>query len=103
MHKTRLVGMRGWDCSRTWRCSCADVAAPPSIWCSTDRPGPALSLFLPRPEADRRSGGKRRRAQGANPGARIPRGRLAGFLTIAVDTREKYAWKFADRALVIER
>ena len=41
--------------------------------------------------------------QGANPGARIPRGRSAGSLTIAVDTREKYGWKFSDRALVIER
>jgi len=38
-----------------------------------------------------------------NPGARIPRGRSAGSLTIAVDTPEKYGWKFADRALVIER
>ena len=42
-------------------------------------------------------------AQAANPGARIPRGRSAGALTIAIDTREKYGWKFADRALAIER
>ena len=27
-------------------------------------------------------------------GATIPRGRSAGSLTIAVDTREKYGWKF---------
>jgi ERCC4-type nuclease len=42
-------------------------------------------------------------AQAANPGARIPRGRSAWALTIAIDTREKYGWKFADRALAIER
>ena len=42
-------------------------------------------------------------AQAANPGARIPRGRSAGPLTLAVDTREKYGWKFADRALQLER
>ncbi len=42
-------------------------------------------------------------AQAANPGARIPRGRSTGSLTIAVDTREKYGWKFADRAMAIER
>ena len=42
-------------------------------------------------------------AQAANPGARIPRGRSAGPLTVAIDTREKYGWKFAGRALTIER
>lgn len=42
-------------------------------------------------------------AQTANPGARIPRGRSAEALTVAIDTREKYGWKFADRALTIER
>ena len=42
-------------------------------------------------------------AQAANPGARIPRGRAAGALTIAIDTREKYGWKFAGRPLAIER
>src|SRR6266571_3083641 len=42
-------------------------------------------------------------AQAANPGARIPRGRVSGPLTIAIDTREKYGWKFAGRALALER
>jgi hypothetical protein len=42
-------------------------------------------------------------AQAANPGARVPRGRSAGTLTIAQDTREKYGWKFADRDIVLER
>jgi len=42
-------------------------------------------------------------AQAANPGARIPRGRVAGLLTIAVDTRERYGWRFAARDVVLER
>src|SRR6266702_1812627 len=42
-------------------------------------------------------------AQAANPGARIPRGRSSGPLTIAIDTREKYGWKFAGRPVAIER
>lgn len=41
--------------------------------------------------------------QAANPGARVPRGRAAGPLTIAVDTREKYGWKFAGRPVTLER
>ncbi len=41
--------------------------------------------------------------QAANPGARIPRGRSAGPLTIAIDTREKYGWKFAGRPVTLER
>jgi ERCC4 domain len=42
-------------------------------------------------------------AQLANPGARIPRGRAAGQLTIAVDTRERYGWRFGGRQVAIER
>jgi hypothetical protein len=41
--------------------------------------------------------------QSANPGARIPRGRSAGTFTVAVDTREKYGWKFAGRDVVLVR
>jgi len=40
---------------------------------------------------------------GRQPRSQNPARRSAGPLTIAVDTREKYGWKFADRALVIER
>lgn len=36
-------------------------------------------------------------------GARIPRGRAAGPLTIAIDAREKYGWKFSSRPVAIER
>src|SRR5260370_24697391 len=42
-------------------------------------------------------------AQSANPGARIPRGRASGPLAIAVDSREKYGWRFAGRPVTIER
>lgn len=41
--------------------------------------------------------------QSANPGARVPRGRAAGPLTIAVDSREKYGWRFAGRRVTVER
>lgn len=41
--------------------------------------------------------------QSANPGARIPRGRSAGMFTVAVDTREKYGWKFAGRDVTLTR
>jgi len=41
--------------------------------------------------------------QSANPGARVPRGRGSGPLTLAVDTREKYGWRFAGRPVTIER
>lgn len=39
----------------------------------------------------------------ANPGARVPRGRAAGTLTVAVDTREKYGWRFAGLPVITER
>ena len=42
-------------------------------------------------------------AQAANPGARVPRGRAGGQLLIAVDSREKYGWKFASREVALER
>ena len=80
------------------------------------RRGAAIDLVLDRPALSRsqfvftEARGRpaiwwqtQKTAQAANPGARIPRGRSAGSLTIAVDTREKYGWKFADRTLAIER
>jgi ERCC4 domain len=42
-------------------------------------------------------------AQRANPGARIPRGRGAGELSVVVDTRERYGWRFGGRDVAIER
>ena len=41
--------------------------------------------------------------QSANPGARVPRGRALGSLVVAIDTREKYGWKFANRPVAIQR
>lgn len=41
--------------------------------------------------------------QAANPGARVPRGRGSGPLTVVVDTREKYGWRFTGRELSTER
>ena len=80
------------------------------------RRGAAIDLVLDRPSLARsqfvftQARGRpaiwwqtQKTAQAANPGARIPRGRSAGALTIAIDTREKYGWKFADRELGIER
>jgi hypothetical protein len=86
----------------------------PVLFCR--RRGAAIDLVLDRPSLSRsqfvftQARGRpaiwwqtQKTAQAANPGARIPRGRSAGVLTIAIDTREKYGWKFADRELVIER
>jgi ERCC4 domain len=39
----------------------------------------------------------------ANPGARVPRGRMAQGLNVVIDTREKYGWKFAGRDVSVER
>ena len=80
------------------------------------RRGAAIDLVLDRPSLSRSqfvftvARGRpaiwwqtQKTAQAANPGARIPRGRTVGALTIAIDTREKYGWKFAGRPLAIER
>ena len=80
------------------------------------RRGAAIDLVLDRPSHSRsqfvftEARGRpaiwwqtQKTAQAANPGARIPRGRAAGPLVIAVDTREKYGWKFAGRDLALER
>ena len=101
-------GGNGWDESAEL---VEDVAV---LLCR--RRGAAIDLVLDRPFLSRsqfvftQARGRpaiwwqtQKTAQAANPGARIPRGRSAGPLTVAVDTREKYGWKFADRGLVLER
>ena len=98
----------GWD----W--AAEQLEDVPVLLCR--RRGAAIDLVLDRPSLSRsqfvftQARGRpaiwwqtQKTAQAANPGARIPRGRWAGVLTIAIDTREKYGWKFADRELVIER
>lgn len=48
------------------------------------------------------SGQPQRTARSANPGARVPRGReLRESLTVVVDTRERYPYRFAN--LPVER
>jgi hypothetical protein len=106
---------------RATRVFCAQDATPwdesagllddvPVLLCR--RRGAAIDLVLDRPSLSRsqfvftEARGRpaiwwqtQKTAQAANPGARIPRGRSAGPLTIAIDTREKYGWKFAGRTL----
>lgn len=78
------------------------------------RRGAAIDLVLDRPSLSRsqfvftQARGRpaiwwqtQKTAQAANPGARIPRGRAAAGLTVAIDTREKYGWKFAGRSVAI--
>src|SRR5207245_8287760 len=80
------------------------------------RRGAAIDLVLDRPSLSRsqfvftEARGRpaiwwqtQKTAQAANPGARIPRGRASGALTVVVDTREKYGWRFAGRPIAIER
>lgn len=80
------------------------------------RRGAAIDLVLNRPQLARsqfvftQARGRpavwwqtQKTVQAANPGARVPRGRAAGRLTIAVDTREKYGWRFANRVVTVER
>ena len=81
------------------------------------RRGAAIDLVLDRPTLSRsqfvftQARGRpaiwwqtQKTAQTANPGARVPRGRgSAGELVIAVDTREKYGWKFSAHGVTLER
>ncbi|HEX6538216.1 MAG TPA: ERCC4 domain-containing protein [Candidatus Dormibacteraeota bacterium] len=80
------------------------------------RRGAAIDLVLNRPQLARsqfvftQARGRpavwwqtQKTVQAANPGARVPRGRAAGPLSVAVDTREKYGWRFANRAVSVER
>ncbi len=80
------------------------------------RRGAAIDLVLDRPSLSRsqfvftQARGRpaiwwqtQKTAQSANPGARIPRGRAGGSLSVVVDTREKYGWKFAGRPVSVTR
>ncbi len=80
------------------------------------RRGAAIDLVLDRPQLARsqfvftQARGRpavwwqtQKTVREANPGARVPRGRSAGLLTVAVDTREKYGWRFAGRGVTLER
>jgi hypothetical protein len=80
------------------------------------RRGAAIDLVLDRPQLARSqfvftmARGRpavwwqtQKTVRGGNPGARVPRGRLSHPLTVAIDTREKYGWKFSGRDVQIER
>lgn len=82
------------------------------------RRGPAIDLVLDRPRLARSQfvftevKGRpaifwqtQRTARTANPGGRVPRGRaVAGPITLLVDTRERYPYRFAGRpGIIIER
>jgi ERCC4 domain len=97
-----------------WSESAGLVDDAPVLLCK--RRGAAIDLVLDRPQLARSQfvfteiRGKpaiwwqtQKTAQSANPGARVPRGRAAGPLTIAVDTREKYGWKFASQPVALQR
>jgi len=84
------------------------VDEAPVVLCR--RRGAAIDLVLDRPQLARSqfvfttAWGRpavwwqtQKTVQSANPGARVPRGRAAGPLSVVVDTREKYGWKFANR------
>jgi hypothetical protein len=84
---------------------------------SCQRRGPAIDLVVDRPRHDRsqfvfvEARGRpmifwqtRTVAMKANPGGRVPQRRaLTSGFTIHVDTREKYPFRFAQRAVVLER
>lgn len=90
------------------------VEQTPIVSCR--RRGPAIDLVLDRPRQDRsqfvftEARGRsmifwqtRTVAMKANPGGRVPQRRaLAAGFTIHVDTREKYAFRFARRGVAIE-
>lgn len=101
-------GAPGWDETRELVDE-ADV-----VLCK--RRGAAIDLVLDRPRLSRSQfvfttvRGRpaiwwqtRATVRSSNPGARVPRGRNASTLLVAVDSREKYGWRFEGRAITIER
>lgn len=97
-----------------WDDAATEVDASDVVLCR--RRGAAIDLVLNRPHLSRSqfvftvARGRpavwwqtQKTVQAANPGARVPRGRSAGPLTIVVDSREKYGWKFAGRPVTLER
>lgn len=101
-------------CTGPWPESAEIIDRVPIVLCR--RRGPAIDLVLDRPRRDRsqfvftESQGRsmifwqtRNVAMKANPGGRVPQRRaLSSGFTIHVDTREKYAFRFAGRDVAIE-
>ncbi len=100
-----MRGRRAPGSSTKRRSCCAAAEVPPSTSSSPDR-----SILARSSSSPPRVGGRpavwwqtQKTVQAANPGARVPRGRAPGRLSIAVDTREKYGWRFAGRPVELER
>lgn len=98
----------------SWDESAGVLEEVPVLLCR--RRGAAIDLVLDRPALARsqfvftEARGRpaiwwqtQKTAQAGNPGARIPKGRGARDLVFAVDTREKYGWKFTGRSVLLER
>jgi len=98
-----------------WPAKAEIVEEIPTASCR--RRGPVIDLVLDRPRLSRsqfvftETRGRpaifwqtQKTAKAANPGARIPRARAVpeGYL-VAVDTRERYPYRFAGRGVSIER
>jgi hypothetical protein len=98
-----------------WPADAAVIEETPVALCR--RRGAAIDLVLDRPRLARSQfvftevRGRRaifwqtqKTARAANPGARVPRRRaLATGFTIAIDTRERYPFRFAGREISTER
>jgi hypothetical protein len=97
-----------------WSPSLEVVDEAPILICR--RRGAAIDLVLDRPSLSRsqfiftEARGRpaifwqtQKAARTANPGARVPKGRTVDGLTIVVDTREKYGYKFAGRSAELQR
>jgi hypothetical protein len=97
-----------------WDSSLEIVEETPVILCR--RRGAAIDLVLDRPKLARsqfiftQARGRsaifwqtQKAAQAANPGARVPKARALSGLTVLVDTRERYGYRFSARQVTTER
>jgi ERCC4 domain len=111
----RLTRVFCVDDGTPWDESAGVVDEAPVVLCR--RRGAAVDLVLDRPRLARSQfvftnvRGRpaiwwqtQKTAQSANPGARVPQGRAGvGELTVAIDTREKYGWKFSAHSARLAR
>src|SRR5680860_1682280 len=113
---TRAPGLA----ARAVFCVCQKMAGRPrtSVKTNCERAsrGPAVDLVLDRPRLARSQfvftevRGRpaifwqtQKTARAANPGARVPRKRAVADITVLVDTRERYPYRFAQRRVETER
>jgi hypothetical protein len=97
-----------------WEAGLEIVEEAPVLLCR--RRGAAIDLVLDRPRLARsqfvftEARGRRaifwqtqKAARAATPGARIPKGKTLAGLTVLIDTRERYPFRFSGRDVVTER